>query len=98
MPPWLPELIVVVVQIVATIALYPAVRWQGAARAMAFGIAFVIVMIGPFAVDPNQRGMRLAAALAAAWMSTKVYEIYHGMSPAERPGFGGYVSYVFNPL
>ena len=69
------------------LAFYPAVRWTGAARNIAFWTSLVVMMVAPFVIDPAERQWRFAAALGVGWMSSKLLDLHFGVRPDERPTF-----------
>ena len=97
--PWPPPpLAVVMLPAAIALAFYPAVRWTGVARGIAFWPSFVLMMLVPLAIDPAERQWRLWAALAVGWMSSKLLDMHFGVRSNERPGFIEYAVFVFNPF
>ena len=72
MLPSVPALVVIAAQIIVTIAFYAAVRWTGEIRAIAFGLAFAVVILAPLAIAPERREVRLGIEQVAAGMSSKL--------------------------
>jgi hypothetical protein len=93
-----PALAVVMLPAGLALAFYPAMRWTGAARGIAFWASFIVMMAAPLTIDPAEPHWRFAAALAVGWMSSKLLDLHFGVRPQERPGFIEYAVYVFNPF
>ncbi len=98
MLPSVPALVVIAAEFVTAIAFYPAMRWRGRSRAIAFALAMACAFAAPLCIHPDRRPARLGAALAAAWATSKLYDLHFGVAPRERSGFWAHVVYVFNPF
>ena len=76
--------LVILTQFLAVAAFYPATRWVGARRRVAFLILMAVIFCAPLLIPGDRRVARLAATLAAAWTASKLYDL-HGNAGGRQP-------------
>src|SRR5688572_8075299 len=76
--------LVLLTEFLAVAAFYPATRWTGARRRVAFATLMAVIMCAPLTIDSDRRIARLIATLWAAWMASKLYDL-HGNAGGRQP-------------
>jgi len=85
---------VMLTEFLAVAAFYPATRWAGTKRRVAFAILMAVIFCAPLTIDGDRRVARLIATLWAAWMASKLYDLHGNASGREPAPLGTYLASI----
>lgn len=77
---------------------WPALRWGRRPRAAVLLVVGGLVLAAPLLIPREPRTLRLVAAIAAATLAVKLYDLHVGASRGHRPSWRGFLAFQPNPF